>query len=543
MEVRHQFRQTESDLTNAFLADDSRSHGLYDYRASGDGFAFARAQELDRLFPEERRRRLVSALRRYSQEVTGLSQEVEGLLDKLADPRCLAVVTGQQAGLFTGPLYSVYKAVSVVQQARHFESVLQRPVVPVFWVATEDHDFEEVSSAWYVGQDGRVNRSHLHYRPAARTPVGLHAIAPEEFHRLISELSSHLPNGVAKDDLLYEIDDAYHQTGNMGDFFARLLSVWMRDAPLLVLNPMRTDLRVLVREAFSLPLERPREFIEAAREGAKAVSERGFTPQVEVQKNHTLLYLLDDGKRYALDTGEREGEFLLRDARKTLTRDEAFHRLEEHPEHFSSGVLYRPVVQDYLLPVLAYVGGPAEIAYHGMIRGVFRAAGRKVPPLLLRRRAVAVPGQIGRILLRYGLTLEDALTRNLLEDFAGLNAEPELNEAIESLREDLIAALRKKEDYFSQLDETLAAALERTERALNQTADRLRGRAIRAWRRKNFELTRSMETVGAWLRPREREQERVLSPLSLIAKYGHGWIGEMAEGPVPPWDQVTFLRW
>lgn len=541
MEVRQLQQPTASDLANAYLRQDASVIDLYDYAADRKHFASERAADLDRWADASVRAGVVAALRKYNQEVVGLTPELEELLQKLSGDRCLVVATGQQAGLFTGPLYSVYKAVSAVAHAAYMENLLGRPVVPVFWVATEDHDFEEVASAWYVTYDGRLTRSRLHYRPAVRTPVGLHAIAPEEFHRLIGELSVHLPEGGGKQDLLYDLDDAYHQTRNMGDFFARLLGRWMRDTPILMMNPMRPDLRALARPAFTKALLRADEFHRAAVAGRDAVMRAGFAPQADVHPGHSLLYVIEDGKRHALDI-ELGGGFSLRDSKKKYSRRELEARLQEHPEQFSAGVLYRPIVQDHLLPVLSYVGGAAEIAYHGMLGEVFKTAERKVPPLLLRRRAVVVPRQVQRIAQRYEVSLEESMSRDLLEDYPNRMQDPPLESVIADLKTEWGRALRQRASRFTDVDPVLAAALARTEHALDLTAERLRARVARTWRRNNEDFVQSLQTVSAWMRPGGHEQERTLSPLSVMAKYGHGWIRELASLDANAWDDIEILR-
>ena len=535
---------TGNRLTDAYLRGEPGACALYAY-APGDGEAERRAADLDGLYDGRRRAGLVSALAAYADAVAGLSPAVESSLQKLSDPRCLAVVTGQQAGLFTGPLYTVYKAVSAVVHARRLEERLKRPVVPIFWVASEDHDFDEAASAWYVSSGGGLRRAALRERPPVRTPVGLHAIGADEMGRLLDELSAELPDGLFRQDLLADIAEAHERTANMGDFFVRLLAGFLREAPPLFLNPLRRDLRALARPAFERVLRAPEVFRDAAARGAERVQAAGYTPQVEVHARHTLLYLLEGGRRSALDFDpERPGEFALRDSGRRFSGGELAERLERRPEDFSAGVLYRPVVQDELLPVLAYVGGAAEIAYHAVAGEVFAAAGRRTPPLFLRGRGLALPRSVARALARYDFAPEDALAGGLVDRYLRSTfAGPPVGDVIAGLQAEAERSLGEREAYFCALDPSLRTALARTHTAVRDSLRRLGSRAEKALRLRHAEAARALGEAETWLRPHGEEQERVLSPLSLIAKYGRGWMRELAEGDHPAWDEIWRLEW
>lgn len=540
MEVWQQRAATGQPLADAYLVCRPDVMQLYDHDVSSEEFARIRMAELDRLFADHDRAALVAALREYGQSVTGLSDGQEALLAKLADPRCLVVVTGQQAGLFTGPLYTLYKALSAVVSANRLEKHTGRPVVPVFWVASEDHDFDEVASAWYIRGDGKLARAQLRERPPARTPVGLHAVSKTELDRLLSELEAGLSGGMYKQDLLRDLEDTYKATANMADWCTRLLALWLRDTPLLFVNPMRADVRRIVRDAFARALACPRELRDAAFAGARRIDSLGFAPPVEVHDRHTLLYLIDGGRRSAIDlVPDEQDMFELRDSRRRFGGDELRERLENRPQDFSAGVLYRPVVQDFLLPVLAYVGGPSEIAYHGMMGDIFRVAGRSVPPLLLRMRALGVPRAAARALERYGFTLEDALFDDPVARYLQKQVEPPVSEVTGALARAIEEELAKREEYYLSLGDSMVSALQKTRESLTVHVCRLGLRAEKTLRLRHEEAVRALGSAANWLRPEGSEQERLLSPLSFISQYGTSWIGELARRASADADAIT----
>ncbi len=533
---------TGNPLTDAYLRGDGHVQSLYHYRAGDPAAITARAADVDGYYRPEQRRALVAALRAYAKRVTGGGDATEALLAKLSDDRALVVVTGQQAGIFSGPLYTIYKAVSAVAYAAYCEKTIHRPVVPVFWAAGEDHDFQEVADAWYVKDDGELSRAHLREQPYVRTPVGLHRIAADEMNRILGELAVHLPTGMYRDQTVAQIAAAYEGADNMVDGFVRLMSAWLKDFPMLYVNPLDKPVRELMSAAFRSVLARPAAYQAAAASGERAVREKGFEPQVELTPAHTLIYLIEHGKRTALDYNQEQGVFTLRDAKRHVSQQELLHRLEERPQDYSSGVLFRPVAQDYLLPVLAYVGGAAEIAYHGMMKEIFTVAGRKTPPLYLRERAYLLTRQVGRALERFQIKATDVLQGDFV--FAKLleRETRDIDEWMTRLKSSLLTELFAAQSPLLEIDDQLERAVAKTERTIERGVDRLANRVRRTVLKNNQEVYVSARLLENWLSPKGKEQERVLSPLSAIAKFGTNWIRDLWFDTPPDWRSVQCIH-
>lgn len=541
MDIHCRPKPTGNPLADAYLKGHGEALALYDYDVRNDGFAQARARDVDQLYDENKRSMLVAALRQYASEI-GTAETSAPLLEKLSQSGCLTVVTGQQAGLFTGPSYTLYKAVSAVSLARRLERTLARPVVPVFWIAAEDHDFDEAAAAYYVTRAGDLGRAVIKDRPPLRTPVGQHVISDRDLARLLSELAADLPDGLYREDVIASVTQAYQTTGNMADGFAALLGLWLKDTPLLYVNPLRPDVRALMKPAFAQVLAHPEQFVQAAHDGAAAVRAKGYHPQVDVSDRHTLLYLIHGQTRSALDVTQQEGTLVLRDSQEELALTELQARLDDRPQDFSAGVLYRPVTQDELLPVLAYVGGAAEVAYHAMMRPIFAATGRKVPPLYLRMRAMHVPSGVQKTLQTFGVELLQAADDSLLRDWLQREVTPPLATTVATLQTAIAALVEQSEGYFLQLDPSLEKALAKTKRSLVHSVGKLENKAINALTRRHREIVAAHTKMTAWLYPHSHEQERLLAPLSVIAKYGTSWLSELAE---LPWssDDIVIFEW
>ncbi len=530
MEIWQTERLTGNALTDAYLQGDPRIRDRFEFGLHQSDALKRRCHTVDHTFEHNHRIALVAALSDYAKELGQFGAHTTALLDKLADDRSMVVVTGQQAGLFTGPLYTVYKALSAVALAKQYEQVMCRPIVPVFWIATEDHDFDEVAAAYYVTKDAKLDKVHLRERPTGRVPVGLHGVSEAELDKMLVQLTVDLPEGMYKAELLQAIDESYRTTDNMGDAFARLMTKLLKEVPILFLNPIRHNLRVLVKEAFARVIKNPRAFIEAAHTGTEMLVKKGFSPQVEVHPDHSLLFLVDEGRRYALDVDREDPtHFRLRDSDLHYTKTALLARLQENPSDFSSGVLYRPVVQDFLLPVLTYVGGPAEIAYHGMMREIFSEAGRHMPIMQLRMRVTTVPTAVTRALDHLGVRLEDGLKRDLLKESLMRDLVPSLDAVLKEMEVRMRKELLSREAYFLDIDATLRSSLERAQEMVSRSVRHLENRSMRALELKNQGMVYSATVLSSWLRPNQTEQERLLSPLSLVIKYGMSWFLSLVE--------------
>lgn len=542
MEIWQTERLTGNALTDAYLQGDPRMSDRFEFSLHQPDALKRRCHTVDHVMDRKHRSSLVEAMREYALELGQKEAHTAALLDKLSDERSMVVVTGQQAGLFSGPLYTVYKAVSTVVLAKQYEQEMCRPIVPIFWIATEDHDFDEVASAYYVNKEAKVSHVHLHDRPNGRVPVGMHEVSRDELDRLLIQLEIDLPAGTYKEQLLQDLLQAYSNVSNMGDGFARFMARLLRDVPILFVNPIRPSFRSLVKDAFARVIHNPNAFIKAAQMGTEALVKRGFSPQVDVHPDHSLLFLVDRGHRYALDVDRSHGhDFILRDSDLYFSKEELLLRLEEHPSDFSSGVLYRPVVQDFLLPVLTYVGGAAEIAYHGMMKEIFTAAGRHLPILQLRMRVMAVPTAVSRALDHLGMELEDGIKRDLLKESLVKDLMPPLTTVTKEMQDKLRNVLHEYEDYFLGIDKTLRPSLERAEEMVTRSLRHIENRSIRALVRKDQDTVYAAAVVSAWLRPHGTEQERLLSPLSLVAKYGSSWLPALLELAHSP-TAMTYVR-
>src|SRR6266481_12229 len=309
------------------------------------------ARKLD--YPGERRAEVSTILRRQNAAL-GAGEETRSNLERL-EKGAVAVVSGQQVGLFSGPAYSIYKALTAIQIAEE----LTRggiPAVPVFWMATEDHDLDEIRhSTWF--DKGKFVRFELPAtaetgRPVGRIPLG------EQIEPLVQEAAELLLNQ-GSDLLAQYLTESYGPEETYGSAFGKLFARLFAQHGLILMDPLDKGLHKIAAPLYQHALADRDVLNEKLLQRGKDLDRAGFDAQVRVTARSTLLFHLDDGRRQVITASAEKFQA----GEKTWTREELVHMTHREPENFSPNALFRPVVQDYLLPTAAYIAGPAEIAY------------------------------------------------------------------------------------------------------------------------------------------------------------------------------------
>jgi len=458
----------------------------------------------------------------------GAGEETLKNIQRLREADCLAVVSGQQAGLFSGPLYTIYKALSAVKLAG---CLTQRnnKAVPVFWIATEDHDFLEVAKAEFIGRDCKLTRVEVSpdlHREGQ--PVGC-VIIDSSINAVVDRLLELLPSSEFTPDLEAVLRDAWRPGRTYGEAFARMMTSLLGRHGLVLLDPLDQRLKELAAPLYASAALRAQEIATAIEVRSRRLVEAGYHAQVTASENSFPLFIHDaSGARHAL-TRSYDGRYTTKQEDKAYTIQELSELALAHPEQFSPNVTLRAVVQDYLLPTIAYYGGAAEIAYFAQTAEVYRLLERPITPILPRSSLTMIERHTGRILERYGLTLEDLFTgpesvlKRVVEEYLGAETarsfektELAVNSDLDNLREQL-----------RSIDPTLADALETGRRKINYQLEGLRTRFHRAQMARDEAAHRQLLRAFDQLCPNKELQERHINVTSLLVRHGRyvvDWI-------------------
>lgn len=458
----------------------------------------------------------------------GAGAETLRNIEILRDPDCVAVVSGQQAGLFSGPLYTIYKALSAVKLAG---CLTQRKTkaVPIFWIATEDHDFLEVAKAEFIGRDCKLanvevsSALHREGQPVGRVSVD------ESIEVVLSQLLEMLPSSEFTPELETVLRDAWRAGRSYGEAFARMMTSLLGSHGLVLLDPLDPRLKVLAAPLYAKAALRAHEIASAIELRSRKLVEMGYHAQVTASENSFPLFLHDaSGARHAL-TRTSDGKYTTKQIDESYAAEELSSMALSQPERFSPNVTLRAVVQDYLLPTIAYYGGAAEIAYFAQTGEVYRLLERPATPILPRSSLTMIERHTGRVLERYGLGLADlfsgpeSVLKRVVEEHLGAataqsfeKAEGTVNSELDALREQL-----------RSVDPTLADALETGRRKINHQFDGLRTRFHRAQMARDEAAQRQLQRAFDQLYPHKELQERHINITSLLARHGHyviDWI-------------------
>ena len=459
--------------------------------------------------PEDRRAALIQALR-----VRNPGSEA---LARLAAPDTVAVVTGQQVGLFSGPAYTIYKLLHAVRLAAWLsESGI--PAVPVFWLATEDHDFAEVNHTWVFGPDNRPRKIEMR-RSASSQPVGGVMLGTPPLDDLRAVLAG-MPFGGEVSGLVAE---TYHSGTTMGKAFGDLLRRLLGRFDILQVDPMLPEFRELAAPALRAAVERAPELTERVLERNRALAAAGYHAQVHVEPQTSLVFLLENGKRLALR--RHDAEYTLNGRRFTS------EELMERAASLSPNAILRPVVQDSMLPTVAYIGGPAETAYLAQSAVIYEALLGRMPVAVPRTGFTIFDEHSSKVMERYGLALQDLFHGEdiLRERMAARLVPPELNRTMQDTVRAVDGAVSRLEREMSAFDPTLEKALGTSTRKIRYQLSKVAAKAGREAMRRDARATADARSLYGLICPERHLQERLYSILPFLARHGWDLIDQLYE--------------
>ena len=448
----------------------------------------------------------------------------------LEDPQTVAVVTGQQAGVFGGPLYTLLKAITAIQLARRVERDHGVRAVPVFWVESEDHDWAEIRSTTVLDAQLHPQTVTASDLPGAgRLPVA-HLVFDESISTTVDELKTHLAPTDFTPWLETTLRDCYRPGIAVGEAFARFLETVLGPYGLVVFESSDPAAKPFVADLFARELQFPGKSAAIAAAAAQQMRRLGHEPQVTLQPDAVALFRINP-----------ERVPIKRDAEGFVAGEERFGtnalvaEAVDHPERFSPNVLLRPVVQDALLPTICYVAGPSELAYLGQLRGIYEHFGIPMPLIYERATASLVDNAALRFLARSEIAVEDlrAQDESILNKLLQSLLPRELEDALTTAQQQVTDVMERVIAVIPAVDPTLAGAAKTTLGKMEHDLKNLQGKVIQAAKKKDETIRRQFTRTQAQLFPSGEPQERTLGVPFFLNRYGPALIDRLlAELPV-----------
>jgi len=465
-------------------------------------------------------------------------------LEAFKDERTFAVVTGQQVGLFTGPLYTIYKALTAVQLSRWLSD--QFPAyrfIPMFWLESEDHDFLEINNAGVITKENefaRVQYAQPDEEDDSRnlTPISRLAI-DERIESTLHALREHLQESDFTDEMFRTLRSMYTPGNGLQTSFARLFNDLYPESGLVFVDPSDPTLKQLLAPVILQELE---TYPTTGEEVIKRSAELEERYHAQIKPRAVNLFLLHRGNRYPVEPNEYG--FFLRGTRQRFTNEEMLDIANNEPERFSPNVLLRPIMQDFLLPTAAYVAGPSEVSYFAQLQPAYDHFQVPMPVIFPRSSLTILERKVDKVFRKFELPYA-AMFADDEEAFRMITADDSTDNALDfdefrQLMEEwserfLKEAVRENANLEGPADTTVR----NMRKALSVFEEKL----FQHRRQKHDVLTRQIEKMHVYLAPEGKPQERQVNVTTFLNRYGRDILPRLEEAslPFPAEHRLLFL--
>jgi bacillithiol synthase len=444
----------------------------------------------------------------------------------LADRRTVAVVTGQQAGLFGGPVFTLLKALTALKLADQVSRDHGVPAVAVFWIDAEDHDWEEVRSCTVFDGDQSPRTVSLPSRPGA-DPAPVATIKLDDaILTALDEIEHLLPASDFRGWLMTGLRRAYQPGVGMADAFGSWIEQVLGERGLVVFDSSDPAAKPLASQVFARELSMPGQTVKLASVAGSDLMARGYHAQVHAQDGSLALFHLDGGRRAIR---QQDGRFAVGD--QLFPTATLLDKATTTPTGFSPNVLLRPVVQDTIFPTVCYVAGPNELAYLGQLRGVYAHFGVPMPLFYPRATATVLDSAALRFLNKYRLPLEALQQQDeaALNDLLRTQIPPAVEESLADTGRAIESQMQRVIEAVPALDPTLEGAARSTLSRMQHDLQTLQGKMIQAAKRRHDTLRRQFMHAQALAFPSGHAQERTIGFVSFLNQYGPALVERLDE--------------
>ena len=485
------------------------------------------------------RERLFRMLTDYNVNM-GCSDVTLSQIDKLRDKNSVTVLCGQQAGLLSGPLYTIYKALGAVKLAEKLEGELGRPVVPVFWIASEDHDFSEANHCYVLDRENKPQRIQLEL-PHEGEPVGQIELTEDAGKNVLAALAALMPETEFVPKILAWLEEARQASDSPADWFARIMARLFAKEGLVLFNPLLPEARRMAAPVFEAVVRKRDEVQIALAAQEAALRAEGYPLQVEREDDASYLLVVDKRRTGLYKRGKC---FTTRDGAISYSDRELLQVAVETPEKLSPNVLLRPLVQDTIFPTVAFIPGPGEASYYAQVTSMYPVFNVEPPVVWPRPGLTVVEPRLARYLKKYNVP-----QRELLRDLNDILArelkrknDMDIDGVFDHLRSHLALEYEHLKRELAKLNPQLQKIAEKNLQHVYSQVRYLEDKAQEEYKKKNEVMIRHFAAMEHGLTPNGKLQERVFCIFPYLMKYGPGfWEKLVADFPREPGHYLFYL--
>ena len=528
MEVREISLAATTPLATDYINGTFPTEKGFSYPLQADDVFYRRLRDIkERTYP---RRELVEYLRSYHQQFHA-SPETFDNIEKLLDPESVVVVGGQQAGLLTGPLYTIYKIISVIKLAKEQERKLGVPVVPLFWIAGEDHDIAEVNHV-YIAEDGKIKKYVYPDIPQEKRMVSDLPLDHQVCSTWITDIVKTYGETETTNKLLDFLLRCLGQSKTFVDFFAAIVLRLFASQGLVVLNAADVTLRAIESSFFTALIECHRKVTDAVLQQQRQLQQLGYKNTLDIHQHSANLFYYDGRQRWLLEHDPQKEAFRSKKGEIVFSKDELMQLAKTKPGDLSNNVVTRPLMQEFLLPTLAFVAGPGEIAYWAELKEAFSIFGFKMPPVIPRANITIVERSIQTDLAEIGIDITDVFegrVEKVKQQWLERQTRYPLEEIFAKAKTEIEEIHRPLRKIGMEIDRGLAGLLAKNATLLQAQIDFLQQTLQRALMRKYEVELRKFSRVEMSLMPNRAPQERIWNIFYYINKYGFDFLEKLLQ--------------
>ncbi len=503
----------------------------FDYMLTEDAFK----QRLHDLREREFfRQDLVAHLLEYNTKLQAGESTLQNV-KALGDENTYVVIAGQQAGLLTGPLYTIHKVISILQLAKEKEESLGVKVVPVFWIAGEDHDMDEINHT-FVAKNKKMKKTIFYDRNPKKASASESELSVEDCRSWIEEIFKTYPETNFTKDVLKFVDDALKKSNTYVDFFAHLITKIFANSGLILVDSHHPELRKLEIPFFKRIIGKYKEVQEGLRNQQEVIKELGYKPIIETKSHAVHIFMEIDNERVLLE--EHQGKFVGKDGAHSFSYEELIEEMERNPARFSNNVVTRPLMQEYVFPTLAFIGGPGELAYWSELQQVFHTVGFQMPPVVPRLTITYVERDIATDLFDLQLRESDPFLNDvdkLRENWLSNRVEEPIDDHFEKAKKEIADIHISLQQFVKKIEPGLGAFAGKNELKINEQIELLERMLKRNVEKKYEVQLNKFRRIQFALRPLGAPQERVWNVCYYLNQFGLDFVDRVMENPFS-WD-------
>ena len=455
--------------------------------------------------------------------------DAEARLQSFVDRGGYVVTTGQQPGLFTGPLYGIYKALTAVRLAEALQDALSKPVLPVFWIASDDHDWEEMSHTHLIDTRNEVRRIEIE-APNPRSTPPVHRIRlDEELENAIDQLLQLLPDNDFREHYLELLRDSCPKGSTLSQGFRSIMERLLGSYGLLFVDAADPELKRSSLPTLERELRESREGERVLAESRAQLETKGYATQVALLAGGVNLFLEGpDGRERVHRRGDR---FRLRRSGREFSQEELWDTVTGDPTILSPNVLLRPVVENALFPVLSYVAGPAEIAYYGQLKSFFRSHGIAMPVIYPRSSVTIVERKIQKVLDKFDIGIQRLATppHQLAAEMTREETPPAVRKALDRMRGAIGGGCGQLSELVREIDPSLEGPVSRARNQSLRALESVEKKIAQSLKRKNAVALGQLKKAQDHIYPLGGPQERTLNVFHYLVRYGSGFLRQLAD--------------